>query len=343
MSTRLRPLLLAGLLLLAARLLAQDSLADNMLLYQRSVGGWPKHIGEAKIDYSKPVSEVERAGLLDDKSRNDATIDNRATTKEIRYLVKAYHNTGNEAYRKAAEAGVRYLLRMQYANGGFPQFWPDTSGYRKAITYNDDAMVNALNVLWDVAHGSNGFEALDRRLAKPAGKAVALGVSCILNTQVRVDGKLTVWCAQHDKNNFAPVKARAFELVSLSGAESVGIVEFLMKLDHPSADVRTAIESAVSWFRRSRIDGFRYAELPAPGSPKGFDRLPVADSGATIWARFYDIASNRPFFSGRDGIKKWNVAEIEYERRTGYGWYGTWPQTLLDQEYPEWKKRNSLP
>ncbi|WP_165871492.1 pectate lyase [Flaviaesturariibacter flavus] len=343
MSTRGRHILLAGFLLSAALLRAQDPVADNMLLYQRSVGGWPKHIGEVKIDYNKPVSETERAGLVDDKGRNDATIDNRATTKEIRYLVDAYHKSGNAAYLRAAEDGVRYLLAMQYANGGFPQFWPDTSGYRKQITYNDDAMVNALEVLWDVAHKANGFDVLNARLAKPAQKAIDLGVSCILKTQIRVNGKLTAWCAQHDKNNFAPVKARAFELVSLSGAESVHIVEFLMKIDRPSAEVRAAIEGAVEWLRRSRIDGYTYADVPAANTPKGYDRLLRPDSSSTIWARFYDIETNRPFFSGRDGIKRWSVDQIEYERRTGYGWYGIWPGKLLAKEYPEWKAKQGGP
>ncbi|GAB4094020.1 pectate lyase [Flaviaesturariibacter terrae] len=343
MSTRLHHILLAGFLLSAPLLRAQDSLADNMLLYQRAVGGWPKHIDEVKIDYSKPLSEGERAGLLDDKSRNDATIDNWATSKEIRYLVKAYGKTGNAAYLHAAEDGVDYLLRMQYANGGFPQFWPDTSGYRKAITYNDNAMVNALNILWDVAHRSNGFEAMNHKLVKPAQWAVDKGIDCILNTQVRVHGHLTGWCAQHDKNNFAPVKARSFELVSLSGMESVGIVAFLMKIEHPSAAVRQSIESAVEWLRSSRIEGFSYGDVAAPGLPKGKDRSLQPDSNGVVWARFYDIETNRPFFSGRDGVKKWNLAEIEHERRIGYGWYGTWPKELLDKEYPEWKKRNALP
>src|ERR687886_193802 len=91
---------------------AQDPVADNMLLYQRSVGGWPKHIGETKIDYTKTLSPGEKAGTLDDKFRNDATIDNNATSKEIRYLIKAYHNTGNKEYLEAAVRGIRYLLKM---------------------------------------------------------------------------------------------------------------------------------------------------------------------------------------------------------------------------------------
>src|SRR4051812_45208551 len=90
--------LLTAVLLLSVFFFAQnavndDPVADRMLLYQRSVGGRPKHINEVKVDYSRELSEAEKAGLLDDKFRNDATIDNRATTKEIRYLVTAFKKT----------------------------------------------------------------------------------------------------------------------------------------------------------------------------------------------------------------------------------------------------------
>ncbi|HVF97585.1 MAG TPA: pectinesterase family protein, partial [Flavisolibacter sp.] len=60
----------------------------------------------------------------------------------------------------------------------------------------------------------------------------------------------------------------------------------------------------------------------------------------TIWARFYDIETNKPFFTGRDGIKRWDVSHIESERRNGYAWYGTWPQKLLEKDYPVWLKKN---
>src|SRR5690348_777667 len=103
--------------LFSVHLLAQDTIANNMLLYQRGIGGWPKHIGEQRIDYTRSLSPAEKAGLLDDKNRNDATIDNNATTKEIRYLVKAYQHTCNFDYLIAAESGISYLLKMQYANG----------------------------------------------------------------------------------------------------------------------------------------------------------------------------------------------------------------------------------
>ena len=52
------------------------------------------------------------------------------------------------------------------------------------------------------------------------------GIACILLTQVKQDGKLTAWCAQYDETHLRPgLGARNFEPPSLSGMESVGLVE----------------------------------------------------------------------------------------------------------------------
>jgi PelA/Pel-15E family pectate lyase len=68
----------------------------------------------------------------------------------------------------------------------------------------------------------------------------------------------------------------------------------------------------------------------------------VKDAGAKpMWARFYEIGTNKPIFSGRDGVKKYSLAEIEYERRNGYAWLGYWPEELLAKEHPAWKARHS--
>ena len=152
-----------------------------------------------------------------------------------------------------------------------------------------------------------------------------------------MNGKLTVWCAQHDEKTLAPAKARSYELPSLSGSESVGIVKFLMGIDHPSPEIIRAVQGAAAWFKESRITGIRLERKSAPGTPKGFDQEVVSDPAAPpLWARFYELNTNRPIFSGRDGIVKYSVAEIEYERRNGYRWYVDRPAKLLSEDYPKW-------
>lgn len=318
-----------------------DFQAENMLVYQRAVGGWSKTVNEIKVDYSKLLTNAEKKSIRADSMHIDATIDNDATTKEIRYLVKAYKQAKNIHYLQAAEKGIRYCLLAQNAAGGWPQYYPDTALYRSQITFNDDAMVNVLNVLQDIVESINGFDIVEPSFIPKAREAVRRGIECILATQIKVNGKLTAWCAQYNKQTLQPEMARKFELVSLSGNESVGITRFLMRVKDPSPLIIQAVIAAVEWFELVKIDGYKYIDIAAPNEPKGKDRVITNVRNSTIWARFYEIGTNRPFFSGRDSNKKYSVAEIEVERRTGYAWYGTWPEKLLKMEYPEWIKRVS--
>ncbi len=320
---------------------AQDMQADNMLAYQRAIGGWPKHINEVKIDYNKPLFEEQKLDLRSDSLKKDATIDNGATVKEIRYLASAFKKHNNPAYLAAAEKGVRYLLKAQYPVGGWPQFYPDSSLYRGEITFNDNAMINVLELMLDVKNGRNDLDIISRKLVPECTAAIEKGINCILLTQVKVNGKPTVWCAQYNQKTLQPATARKYELPSLSGSESVAITRFLMKVDQPSQAVKAAVKSAVEWFKTSRIEGYKFASVPDAAQPNGRDRKLIAEPGSVIWARFYDLDTNEPFFCGRDGIKKKKVSEIEYERRNGYAWYGTWPQQLLEQEFPSWLKKNA--
>ena len=325
----------------AAQAPAQDTTAEKMLVFQRAIGGWPKAVGMVKVDYRHPMGTVERAGTLDDKNRNDATIDNNATTREITYLVEAFKKTNNPAYRTAAENGIRFLLKMQYANGGFPQYYPDFSNYRHQITYNDNAMIRVLEVLRSVATRSKAFALVDAALVPQAQAAVNRGIDCILKTQYVRNGHPTAWCAQYDEKTLLPAKARAFELASLSGDESVDIVEFLMKIDQPSAAVKTAVECAVDWFEKVKMTGFAAQEIKSPDGKKVLDRVIVPEAGSTIWARFYELNTDRPIFVGRDSKVHYQLTEIENERRAGYLYAGTWPAKLLATDYPAWQKRVS--
>ncbi|WP_201977443.1 pectate lyase [Hymenobacter rubidus] len=320
---------------------AQDTVAERMLVYQRLDGGWPKAIGEKRVDYHRPLDPVFKALLTDEAGLNDATIDNDATTREITYLLHAFVTTSNPAYRRAAERGIGYLLKMQYPNGGFPQFYPNLTGYHHQITYNDDAMIRVLRLLRAVVARTGDYASVDQNLRQQAEQALARGIDCILKTQYVQHGKLTAWCAQYDEKTLQPAKARNFELPSLSGSESVGIVAFLMGIEHPSPEVRKAIDSAVAWFEEVKIPGYTVRQIGAPGTPKGYDRVMVPDPTSTIWARFYDLETNKPIYVGRNSEKKNSLAEVEYERRTGYGYAGTWPAELLAKEYPAWQQRVS--
>jgi PelA/Pel-15E family pectate lyase len=313
-------------------------IADNLLLYQRDAGGWDKN-----IDMALALGPVTRAEIAKEKSAPEAhsTIDNDATYTQLRYLARVYAATKQARFAESFRRGFAYLMKAQYPNGGWPQFYPLRQGYWSHITYNDDAMIGVMELLRDIAARRPEFAFLTDAERAQGKRALDKGVECILKTQVTQNGKLTVWCAQHDEKTLLPAKARAYEHPSLSGSESVGIVQFLMGIEHPSPQVVKAVESAVAWFRASQITGIRVERKPAPGTPKGFDDTVVQDPSAPpLWARFYELGTNRPIFSGRDSIIKYSLAEIEYERRNGYRWYVDRPRTLLDVDYPAWEKKH---
>jgi PelA/Pel-15E family pectate lyase len=154
---------------------------------------------------------------------------------------------------------------------------------------------------------------------------------------VLVDGRRTAWCAQHDERTFAPAAARAFEPVSLSGSETAGLVRFLMTVEQPSTEVVDAVNAAVTWLDSVKLAGLRVATVQTPEGP---DRVVVEDAAASpLWARFYEIGTNRPIFTGRDGMVRFGYAEIERERRVGYAYYGNWPARLIERDYPAWAAR----
>ena len=311
-------------------------IADNVLLYQNDNGGWAKNIDMATV-----LTDADRAALArQQKESVETTIDNGATYTQMNYLARVYSTTKLPRFRDGFLKGVDFLLAAQYPNGGWPQFYPLRRGYYTHITFNDDAMIGAMTVLRHVARKDPGYDFVDTARCDRAAKAIPKGIDCILNCQIRENGKLTAWCAQHDEATFAPAWARKYEPPSLSGGESVGIVEFLMGEDHPSTQVIASIQGAVAWFNAVKITGIKVVEKPAPGTPKGYDRVVVADPAAPpLWARFYEIGTNRPIFESRDSVKRFKLADISYERRNGYSWYRGDAHQMLQRDYPVWQAR----
>ena len=272
----------------------------NVMAHQMENGAWPKNVNFFRL---------ENDGAAAPSSLEAATIDNGATTTEIRFLMRLFAATGDSLCLESALRGVRYLLSMQYDNGGFPQYFPRHDHYHARITFNDDAMVSALRLLREVSLRRAPYGPFPLELSVEAAAAVDKGVACILACQYVQHGVRTVWAQQYDEHTLQPAPARAFELAGLCSAESAAIVEFLQTVsaDHP--EVLPAIEDAINWFRAHQLPDGR-------------------------WARFYTLEDNRPFFCGRDGVMRFSLDEIEEERRNGYSWYNTRPAKLLRTSAP---------
>lgn len=312
---------------------AARAVADSVVQYQSPQGGWPKSTNLAVAP--RAPEDIPPPG----RGRANS-FDNDATTLPMEFLARMVSATGDARYRDSFLRGLDYLFAAQYPSGGWPQFFPLRGEYYDRITYNDGAMIRVLIIVREVAAGRSPYAFVDASRRATAAAALQRGIDCILRTQIKQDGKLTAWCAQHDERTLAPAWARTYEPPSLSGGETAEIVRFLMSVEKPGREIVAAIEGAVAWLRAVQIKGVRLDRIPGPDGRT--ERRLVHDPAAPpLWARFYELGSNRPLFLDRDSAFNYDYAKVGYERRSGYDYHGTWAASLLTQDYPTWRARLS--
>lgn len=316
------------------------NIADNILLFQKNNGGWPKNYDIFAILTPDQIDSV-RAG----KSATNTTYDNGSTYTQIAALATAYNATKAEKYKTAALKGLAFILTSQYQNGGWPQYYPiEKNNYSSHITYNDGVFEGIMQLLKDIQDGQPQYAFVDNKNREKIKAAYNKGLDCIIKTQINDNGKPTAWCQQHDEVTLQPAWARKFEPASICNGESAGLVLFLMSIDQPRPEIVAAIQNAVVWFNDSKILNTRIKTIAAPRMVTPFrisnsDRIAVTDTTAPpIWTRYYELKTHRPLFCNRDSKVVYSLAEVDRERRDGYGWYTYGPQKVLDK-YPAWQQK----
>jgi PelA/Pel-15E family pectate lyase len=339
--------------------------ADIVLSFQTPAGGWSKNL---RYDAPRQRGQMYATANLapvasapgdfdeprDPKWHYVGTLDNDATNTELHFLAKvATANPAHaEPYQKAILRGVNYLLKAQYANGGWPQVWPLEGGYHDAVTFNDDAVVESAQVLLDVANGHaqnentapEDYSFVPAELRTRARAAASRALDCMLRAQIRVPATdagepgidagtvLTVWAQQYDPLTLEPSSARNYEMPALSSGESASVMKYLMDLPQPSPAVERSIDAAAAWFQAHKIVG--YAWTGGRNTPGGH-RLVASPGAGPLWPRYVSLTTGKPIFGDRDKTIHTDVMEISDERRNGYAWYGTAPADALAQ-YEVW-------
>jgi PelA/Pel-15E family pectate lyase len=327
-------------------------IADVIISFQTPAGGWSKN-----LDMSGPTRLPGQNYASDNLNKNPSagdfdtprdfrwnyigTIDNDATTTEIRFLalVSATATGHADSYRASAIKGIRYLLAAQFPNGGWPQVWPLQGGYHDTITYNDNALVQTVELLAAVSQGQQAYAFVPADLRREAAEATERALHCILATQIVANGKLTAWAQQYDALTLSPAAARNYEPAALSSGESASLLLYLMRLDHPSSQVISAVHAAAQWLKSTAI----YGESWTGGrDTPGGRHLSATPGAGPLWSRYYAIDTGRSIFGDRDKTIHDDVADISLERRNGYQWYGNGPQKALEA-YAVWSKSHPTP
>jgi PelA/Pel-15E family pectate lyase len=253
----------------------------------------------------------------------------------MRFLAKVIAAAGTNqptSYRQAFMRGLDYIFAAQYPNGGWPQVWPLQGGYHDAITYNDNAVLNVLTLLRDISRTNCEFAFVPEKYRLQAAAGLQRGIACVLAGQIVENGHHTVWCQQHDALTLQPASARNYEMPSQAAAESADLVMFLMEQPAPSPEIVAAVNAAAAWFEKTQIYNMAFKHVFFRGR-----RLIPAPGNGPIWARYYEIGTDRPIFGDRDKSIHDNVNEISKERRNGYSWYNDTPKRM-PEHYADWKK-----
>jgi PelA/Pel-15E family pectate lyase len=322
--------------------------ARNILSFQTPAGGWGKNQPR-----DKPPREPGQPYVADNNSKRATagdfdlardpqwsyvgTIDNDATITEIRFLARVAAQQPGEAgepYRQSAQRGLAYLLAAQFPNGGWPQVWPLQGGYHDTITLNDNALVEVAELMGMVVRGEAGLGFVPPAQKAAAAAAEARAVQLLLATQIRVDGKPTLWAQQHDALTLAPASARNYEPPALSSGESARALGYLMSLPNPTPAVVEAVKGGIATLKALAVRDRAFVKVDeAQGK-----RLVEQPGAGPLWARYYDGTPLKPVFGDRDKSLHDDVNDLSLERRNGYAWWGTWPAKTLTA-YDAWAAR----
>jgi len=298
------------------------TIANNLVMMQRSNGGWPRGIGQTgaaphqpDIGGMDPVT-VQQIALAYEQA--DSYFGRGITTNETRFLLRMYEATGIQRFKESGLRGLDTILDVQDEQGGWP-YMISGGSYHRALSISDNAVGAIMGLLQDIEKGAF-VETIGENRSLEVSEAFELGLSFILGSQLRSSGfsdgieRLTGWpFAVYQTGvedlagwgNFTRAEAgtpawqREFEPPSISGRESLYILEFLMSIENPSMEIKEAIHSAVYFFDYVAIEGYRLNHAPETfDSLLGRHLLPDRDA-SRLWARFIDIETFAPLFYDR--------------------------------------------
>lgn len=303
---------------LDAALAAASALATGQL----ESGGWDYLVdfdpAQARRWYRR--TDIGRGPAAEAaKRRNVTTFDDDNTQSAVRLLVAVVDATRRSddprlpGIRAALDYALLKMLAAQRPNGGWPQRWtgvpvdpkeypvrpasiPATypreytkQNYNGHYTLNDNTQRDCVKTLLEAA----------RRLDRPELRAAALrGGDFVLLAQL--PEPQPSWAQQYNAQ-LEPAWARAFEPPAACTSESAGAMRLLIDLHLETGDAKylEPLPRAIAWFKRSEI---------SPG----------------VWARLYELGTNRPIYGDRDGKIHYTLEELTPERQTGYSWRGAY-------------------
>lgn len=302
---------------------------DIVVSWQFTTGAFPK--SGFDHEYKQGIATEAMRAATQEGRRSLGTLDNDSTITELASLGHTYREFKDPSHQKAAQNALEYLLEAQRPTGGWQQWYPARGAdhYSSQATFSDEAMMRVMIALQKAVRKQDPFNSdiFTEDQLKRSAAAIEKGVDYVLKSQIVVNGRRTVWCAQHDMQTYKPLGARTFELPSKSGQESVLIVAFLMSRPQ-TEEVAAAVRGGLDWYNDPKV----YVADKMYVKPTSDDnKSPIVDApGRKMWYRFYHIEEDRGFFSSNQtGEVFYDELILSNDEHRGAWWGGPWGEPLL--------------
>lgn len=261
---------------------------------QRIEGGWSYLVDVGHLVYG---AEVQR------HPRHDCTFDDNTSQEALSFLMKLDTVSNKKWLYDSIQLGLDFVLRAQFPNGAWPQWYRLQGGYRDYYTFNDRAINDCIRVLVEAYRYYGTTRYLEG--AKRGGEF-------IIASQL---AKPQAGWAQQYSHDLKPAWARTYE--------PPGVCSWVT-----SDNIRTLVDLYLA-------TGDRVYLQPIPDAIDWLQRSPIAPE---LWALLYEIGSNLPIYGDRDGQVHYTLEEISQERLI-YGWQGKFGVQKAIQYYQEGQQK----
>lgn len=192
------------------------------------------------------------------------TFDDDVTSDAARFLLKMYLQKKDAEYKPAIEKAINFILKSQYANGGWPQRYPVKPDYTSYFTFNDDVIGENVNFLIQC------YQVLkEERFVDP----ISRGMNFYLISQQQ-NGS---WAQQYNMK-LEPASARTYEPAAILPSTTFQNCFQLLKFYEYTGERKflTSIPDAINWLEQTQIpdnmtEGGRYTHPlyiePTTGRP----------------------------------------------------------------------------
>ena len=298
----------------------------NITTWQMENGGWRKDNHEG---YTRAYNGT---GFEGSHFANLATFANKATTDEIRFLSEQYLLTDDpdnkSAFRDSVGRGIGFILEAQHHSGGWPQVFPfvdcspSNCEYHNYMTFNDYVIPSVILLLMDV---KNRIEPFDSEIVEGINftlidNALENAMKFLINSQISIDGKPTLWGQQHHPETLESVSGRSWELPCRTPNESSFVVSILLNWPERTPEIYNATWGAVDWYLENAIEGSRFDQKS--GSI-------IESSGSLMWYRYYNVSDDQYFLTDYDSNKVYDIMDIPEEQRKTYSWAYKWGEAIV--------------